>query len=655
MRPPSKKHTREKAQTSPLVPTIESRFAQCERVGHVGSWEWTIADGGKWWSDEMYRIFGYEPKSFTPTLESFRRLVHPDDVDALFGGITKIFDDRQSQEFEHRIIRPDGQVRILRGRCDAVIDAQGTIIRLVGFTQDVTDRRAAEEILQRSQRRLRTMIDAEPACVKLVSCAGLLLDMNPAGLKMIGAETLSQVVGQNITDLVHPDDRGKFRDAHEAVCRGESQRLEFRVVGFNGTVVWVDSHMVAFDATDHGDQGERAVLSVTSDITERKRLEEQLRQSQKMEAIGRLAGEVAHDFNNLLTVIGGLSQSVLEDLGEGHQASNDLQAIVKTAESAAALTRQLLLFSRKHVVQMTAIDLNTVIADLDPMLRRTIGEDILVNMEPAASLRPISGDGTQLQQIMMNLAVNARDAMPDGGVLTIRTANVDLDPLSAGRVGLPEGRYVSLTVADTGIGMNAETKAHIFEPFFTTKERGQGTGLGLAVVYGIVQNLGGAIVVESDLRHGTIFTVLLPESEVKAEARPEERLPRVVDLAGHETVLVVEDDNRVREYTARVLRKSGYEVIEASNPAQALALSKQDTEHLDALVTDIVMPGIDGFELAERLRSENSGLGVLYMSGYPKESMRRRGLRIDQRRLLEKPFSATHLLRRVREVLDARQ
>ena len=364
---------------------------------------------------------------------------------------------------------------------------------------------------------------------------------------------------------------------------------------------------------------------------------------------------MAHDFNNLLTVIGGLSASVLDDLGEGHHASEDLRAIVQTAESAAALTRQLLLFSRKHVVQVTAVDLNAAIADLDPMLRRAIGEDILVTVETAPNLRPINGDATQLQQIIMNLAVNARDAMPEGGALTIRTANVDLDAPAASRAGLPEGRYVSLTVADTGIGMNAETRAHIFEPFFTTKERGQGTGLGLAVVYGIVQNLGGAISVDSDVRHGTVFAVLLPESELKPELQRDATEVPAVDLAGHETVLVVEDDHRLREYAARVLRKGGYEVLEASNPAQALQLSKEDADRLDALVTDVVMPGIDGFELADRLRSENADLGVLYMSGYPNESMRRRGLRVDQRRLLEKPFSAAHLLRRVREVLDARQ
>ena len=464
-----------------------------------------------------------------------------------------------------------------------------------------------------------------------------------------------QVVGQRIVELVHPDDRSKFLDAHEAASSGSSRRLEFRIVGLNGAVVWVDSHLVPFDATDDSDQAQRAVLSVTSDITERKRLEQQLHQSQKMEAIGRLAGEVAHDFNNLLTVIGGLTESVLEELGDGHPAAADLDAILKTAGSAGALTRQLLLFSRKHVVQTTTVDLNAAITDLDPLLRRTIGEDIVITMELGPGLRHINADVTQLQQIIMNLAVNARDAMPEGGALTIQTANVDLDRPSAlaNQTGVSPGRYVSLTVADTGIGMDAETKAHIFEPFFTTKERGQGTGLGLAVVYGIVQNLAGVVEVESDVRYGTVFKVLLPEGEARAESPKEAPTARVVDLVGHETLLLVEDDKRVREYAARVLRKSGYEVLEASNPAQALTLSKQDSDRLDALVTDVVMPGIDGFELASRMQAEHSTLRVLYISGYPKESMQRRGLRIDQRSLLEKPFGAVHLLRRVRDLLDA--
>jgi two-component system cell cycle sensor histidine kinase/response regulator CckA len=392
---------------------------------------------------------------------------------------------------------------------------------------------------------------------------------------------------------------------------------------------------------------------VTSDVTERKHLEEQLRQSQKMEAIGRLAGEIAHDFNNLLTVIGGLTEVALEEIEPDHPAASDLRTVLDTAMSAGALTRQLLLFSRKGVAQTTAVDLNASIAALEPLLRRTIGEDNLLVVELAHGLNHIVGDDTQLQQVVMNLVVNARDAMPQGGALTIRTRNVDLDGPSASQTGLVPGRYVALTVADTGIGMTTETKAHIFEPFFTTKEREQGTGLGLAVVYGIVQNLGGAIAVDSDPRHGTTFTLLFPESPTKAVSIREEVGARRKDPLGKETLLLVEDDGRVREYAARILRKGGYEVLEASNPAQALELSKQEGERVDALVTDVVMPGIDGYELADRLRSTHSGLRVLYISGYPKESMRRRRLTIDRSRLLEKPFTATHLLQRVREVLDS--
>jgi two-component system cell cycle sensor histidine kinase/response regulator CckA len=601
----------------------------------------------------MYRICGLEPDAFHPSVESFQRLLHTDDVATVSATIQNVLEDRQPRDHESRIIRPDGQVRILHCRCHVIVDEHGHIASLVGTAQDVTDRKADEEILETSKRRLRTIIDAAPACVKLISADGRLLDMNPAGLKMIDASDLSQVTGQSLVDLVHPDDRRKYLEAHQAASNGSPRRIEFRVVGFNGRVIWVDAHFVPFDAGGEGRDAQHAVLSVTSDVTERKHLEEQLRQSQKMEAIGRLAGEIAHDFNNLLTVIGGLTETALETVEHDHPAAaDDLREVLKTSMSAAALTRQLLLFSRKGVVQTTAVDLNAAIADLESLLRRTIGEDNLLVVELADGLNHIVGDATKLQQVIMNLVVNARDAMPQGGALTIQTKGVDLDEASAAPIALVPGRYVALTVADTGIGMTHETRAHIFEPFFTTKEREQGTGLGLAVVYGIVQNLGGAITVDSDPRRGTIFTLLFPESLTKAESCGKEEA-RHKDPLGNETVLLVEDDSRVREYAARILRKGGYEVIEASNPAQALELSKQEGERVDALVTDVVMPGIDGFELAERLRSTHARLRVLYISGYPKESMHRRRLAIDRSGLLEKPFTATHLLQRVRELLDS--
>src|SRR5688572_27219933 len=341
-----------------------------------------------------------------------------------------------------------------------------------------------------SESRLRAIINAEPACVKLVSNAGLLLDMNPAGLAMIGATDLAQVAGQPITSLVHPDDLTRFLDIHRRALGGVPASGEYRIFGLDGGERWVESHSVPFDIST----GQRAVLSVTSDITERKGLEEQLRQSQKMEAVGRLAGGIAHDFNNLLTVIGGYTETALAELPGDAPASALLREVRRAAESAASLTRRLLMFSRRQIVRLSPLDLNAVVSDVQQLLKRTLGEDIEIIASLPAGVHPIQGDATQLQQVLMNLAVNARDAMPRGGTLRIETTTVAPD--KPARSGSGPAGLVELRVSDTGCGMNDATKAHIFEPFFTTKELGRGAGLGLATVYAIVQGMGGTIHVD---------------------------------------------------------------------------------------------------------------------------------------------------------------
>jgi len=407
----------------------------------------------------------------------------------------------------------------------------------------------------------------------------------------------------------------------------------------------------------------KALASVASALAvgiERKRAEEalqsseeRLRQAQKMEAVGRLAGGVAHDFNNLLTVITSYSALLLEDLGADDPKRDDVDQIRKAAEGAAALTRQLLAFSRQQVLQPKALDLKATVAGTDKLLKRLIGEDIQLTTVLAPDLGVVKADPGQMEQIIINLAVNARDAMPTGGRLTIEVANVDMDEAYVrGHAPASPGRYVMLAISDTGIGMDEQTKARIFEPFFTTKEAGKGTGLGLATVYGIVKQSGGFIWVYSELDHGTSFKVYLPRVDEPAEptaASAAGAEPR----GGTETVLVVEDAASVRMVTRQVLERFGYVVLEAPNGDTALRLAAKHHGPIHLLLTDVIMPGLSGRQLAEQLAELRPDMKVLYASGYADQAIVHHGILDSGIAYLQKPFTPETLARRVRQVLDS--
>jgi CheY-like chemotaxis protein len=369
-----------------------------------------------------------------------------------------------------------------------------------------------------------------------------------------------------------------------------------------------------------------------------------------MEAIGHLAGGIAHDFNNLLTAILGYSELLTDQIGPEQQVGKDLREIMKAAQRAAGLTKQLLAFSRRQVVALAPVDLNHVIEDLEAMLRRLLSAQITIKTTFAPTLRPVMADPTQLEQVLINLSVNARDAMPKGGALTIETSNVDLDALYAStHPGSKPGAYVLLSVGDTGMGMSLETQARIFEPFFTTKERGHGTGLGLAAVYGIVHQLGGYIGVQSEPGRGTVFQVYLPETQqaVKPSAAP----IAGVSTAGTETILLVEDEDAVRAFMKTVLERFGYKVLETSDAEEALFLLNSVTDPIDLLLTDIILPKMDGRELAQRVTRAHPNARVLFMSGYPERMGDVKGLHDPGLHLMEKPFSAQSLLAGVRKKL----
>jgi len=396
--------------------------------------------------------------------------------------------------------------------------------------------------------------------------------------------------------------------------------------------------------------GQKAQLAILFDISGRRELEEQLRQSQKMEAVGLLAGGVAHDFNNLLTIITGYSQLLLNHLSPGDGNRAFVEQIMKAGERAAALTRQLLAFSRRQVLQPRVLDLNRLVTGLSIMLQRLIGEDVELRLELASELGRVSADPSQVEQVLMNLVVNSRDAMPRGGSVTIETANVTLDELYAGRhIAAKPGSYVLLAVSDTGIGMDAATKARLFEPFFTTKGAGRGTGLGLSTVFGIVKQSGGSIAVYSEPGTGTSFKVYLPRIDQPVALDAES--PESQAWRGSETILLVEDDDMVRSLVRETLERHGYKVLDAGGPIDARRIAEKHRGVIQLLITDVVMPKVSGRELAEQLVRARPALKVLYMSGYTDSAVVNSGILTREVAFLQKPFTPAALIEKVRDVL----
>ena len=448
--------------------------------------------------------------------------------------------------------------------------------------------------------------------------------------------------------MVHPEDRQAALAGYAACIQGTGEnQIAYRILAEDGRVVHVSD---VIHVERHEDGSARRLLGVTVDTTSRRSLEDQLRQAQKMDALGRLAGGVAHDFNNLLTAGLGYGTLMTHELTDDHPWRERVEGIVGAANRASTLTKQLLTVSRGQVIEVQTVDLNKVVADMEKMLRRLIGEDIEIVTTYEPSLASVKADVGQMEQILLNLAVNARDAMPAGGRMTIETANVRLDEVYARRhVGVPPGDYTVLAVSDTGCGMSPETRAHIFEPFFTTKEIGKGTGLGLATVYGIVKQSAGAIGVYSELGRGTTFRIYLPAlNDATPRVKP---VRRAAELArGSERILLVEDEGIVRELIAKILLSCGYTVVEASEPNEAIALVENTS--VDLILTDIVMPHMSGPELAAYLAPRRPDMKVLFMSGYAGSHVAHGGGLPDGSAFLSKPFTADALTLKVREVLD---
>jgi PAS domain S-box-containing protein len=510
-------------------------------------------------------------------------------------------------------------------------------------------RRQAEEAVRASEERFRALVENSSDALLLIDSEGRVTYLTPSSERHLGWKR-DEMVGRSIFDFVHPDDRDlvgqRMADALEHPLRPIIQEIRFQ----HADGEWRIMEGVAVNRLN--DPSVRAIVVNARDVTERRKLEDQLRQSQKMEAVGQLAGGVAHDFNNLLTAILGYCSLMLDEIQQEDPLRQDLMEIQAAGERAAALTRQLLAFSRRQMLQPQVVDINTLIRQLEKLLRRLISEDVELVTSLSSELQPVRVDPASIEQILVNLAVNARDAMPVGGQLTIETSNVEIDEAyCVSHVSMRPGPHVMLAVGDTGRGMDAATRARVFEPFFTTKEQGRGSGLGLATVYGIVKQNGGFIWVYSEVGHGTVFKVYLPPARTRAVARSSDVRPRET-AHGWETVLLVEDEDAVRALAREVLRRHGYIVLEARHGVDALRVAERHPDTIHLMITDVVMPHMGGREVAERLNTVRPHMKVLFMSGYTDHALMHREL-APGTAFLQKPFNPETFARKVRHVLDS--
>jgi PAS domain S-box-containing protein len=597
-------------------------------------------------SEYVQTMLGYSVEEWLATPSFWFSIIHPDDKEEVARIASEDFKAGRNSNLEFRWVAKDGRILWVQTNSALIKDDEGRPVGLRGVTVDITERKRASEALKSAEEKYRSIFENAIEGIFQASPDGRFISVNPSMVRILGYDSAEELMADRFDistqHYVDNDARAKLRQmlveqdlvvGYECeVYRKDLSKINVRAIRDNtGEILYYEGSI--------------------EDVTERKTLADQLRQSQKLEAVGMLAGGIAHDFNNLLTVITGYTDLALMKMGETDPLYPKLSEIKHAAERAAGLTRQLLAFSRKQILQPKVLALNDLVSELEKMLRRLIGEDIELRTVLDHELGRIKADPGQIEQIIMNLAVNARDAMPQGGKLTIETKNAVLDENYArNHIAVIPGPYVMLAVSDTGVGMDESTKARIFEPFFTTKEAGKGTGLGLSTVYGIVKQSGGNIWTYSEPGQGTSFKLYLP----RVVEMPQQRTTaeRKEFTKGSGTVLLSEDEEMVRRLARQLLEMFGYRVLEAQNGTAALLICEQHPESIDLLLTDVVMPEMSGCELAERVAQLRPDMKVLYMSGYTDNAIVHHGVLDEGAKFIQKPFAAADLIRKVREVLD---
>jgi PAS domain S-box-containing protein len=598
-------------------------------------------------SQQAERWLGYPVQQWLEELNFWESHIYEPDRERVVLSAGKRLEGLQRRELEYRMLAADGRLVWVRNVVSVLASHPGER-KLCGIMVDITEQRAAHQSLCESEERYRLLVERNPDAI-MVHCEGMVVYANPAACRLLRVQHHSIMIGKLVKDLVVPADYSRLEEAlKNLTLASRTLPIELKLARFDGTIAEIETTSLPFNY-----EGETAVLSILRDHTDRARLEEQLRQSQKMEAIGQLAGGVAHDFNNLLTVIQLHSSLMLTRSRLEPMVLESAQQISMTAERASNLTRQLLTFSRKQITRMVNLDLNELVGNLTKMLHRILGEDVRLQVRFSPQTPLIHADAGMMEQVLMNLSVNARDAMPRGGELIIQTEVVHLDEDAAAmNTEARSGEFVCFSVQDSGEGIPPELLLRIFEPFFTTKEVGKGTGLGLATVYGIVKQHQGWITVHSTPGMGTMFHVFLPRLDAKA-VKTSERPKRIVLPRGTETILLVEDESGLRTVAKNVLQQLGYTVIDADCGASALGIYREHASEISLLLTDLVMPGgVNGRELAEQLRAEQPALRVVYTSGYSADVAGRELVLEEGINFIQKPFRTDSLAKTIRFVLD---
>jgi PAS domain S-box-containing protein len=630
------------------------RLNEAQRIAHIGSWELDLTTNTLMWSDEIYRIFEMDPAAFGASYEAFLEAVHPEDRDRVNAAYAGSLATRTPYSIDHRLLLPGeagGRVRHVHEQCATFFDGDRAI-RSLGTVQDVTERKLAEEALRERESFIRNILDSVDEGFIVVDPGLRVIAANRAYCDSVGLPEQG-VIGRPCYEIGHRSTLPCFAAGAECPV----QRTFATGEGHRGAQTRCDAQgrerhleLRSYPVTDATGAVASAIETII-DVTERRRLEDQLHQAQKMEAIGTLAGGVAHDFNNLLTGIIGYGGMMQLELGADHPQQASLTEILAAADRAAQLTHGLLAFSRKQVINPKPLDLKDIVRNVEKLLRRVIGEDVDLTTTLSGGALVVMADEGQIEQVLMNLATNGRDAMPKGGRLSITARPCNLAADRPGAYGdVKRGRYAQLVVADSGTGMDESAREKAFEPFFTTKEVGRGTGLGLAIVFGIIKQHGGDIGLESEPGRGTTVTILLPLLEPSVEE------PQAVSLSpparGSETILFAEDDRTVRTLLGSVLRDFGYRVIEAVDGADALELFAANEPAIDLLIIDVVLPKKSGRDVYDAVRARREDLRTLFISGYTADIIHKQGILDEGLDFIAKPLRPFDLLRRVRTILD---